>query len=221
MAMKRYFTLTKSPELEPRHQKPVRTPTMFLKEEVGVLPLFRRYNQHILSLADRTYWKYWEPCEETTVLYIYKQWWRTILGLMVIVVRNRCGDSSWNACPVGWSSKIHRQQLCWKVRPPSKVCPGYNTKQSDGEVSVLLELWGMRNTPSLSSLPGPLVCLECKASSMNESMELFFTAKIIPEASFLIGCTLFQVAVMFSTHARLLLLGYCFLNTNCKRYLQQ
>ena len=29
----------------------------------------------------------------------------------------------------------------------------YDTKQSDGEVPVMLELWGMQSTPSL---PGPL-----------------------------------------------------------------
>ena len=28
-------------------------------------------------------------------------------------------------------------------------CPAYDTKQSDGEDSVMLELWGMRSTPSL------------------------------------------------------------------------
>ena len=35
-------------------------------------------------------------------------------------------------------------------------CPGYVTKQSDGEAPVILELWGMRSTPSLSALLGPL-----------------------------------------------------------------
>ena len=35
-------------------------------------------------------------------------------------------------------------------------CPRYYSKQSDGEVPVMLELWGMRRTPSLPSLPGPL-----------------------------------------------------------------
>ena len=34
--------------------------------------------------------------------------------------------------------------------------PGYDTKQSDGEVSVMLKLWGMQSTRSLPSLPGPL-----------------------------------------------------------------
>ena len=33
-------------------------------------------------------------------------------------------------------------------------CPGYDTKQSDGEAPVML--WGMWNNPSLPSLFGPL-----------------------------------------------------------------
>ena len=37
----------------------------------------------------------------------------------------------------------------------SNECPGYDTKQSDGEASVILELWGMLSTPSLSSLTDP------------------------------------------------------------------
>ena len=36
-------------------------------------------------------------------------------------------------------------------RPPNE-CPGYDTKQSDGEVPAMLELWEMRSTPSLASL---------------------------------------------------------------------
>ena len=35
-------------------------------------------------------------------------------------------------------------------------CPGHDTKQSDGAVPAMLELWGMRSTPLLPSLPGPL-----------------------------------------------------------------
>ena len=58
-------------------------------------------------------------------------------------------------CPVGWGCKIHRLHLCWRVRPPQRVSR-YDTKQSDGEVPVMLELWGIRGTPSWSSLPGPL-----------------------------------------------------------------
>ena len=40
--------------------------------------------------------------------------------------------------------------------PPSNEYPGYDTKQSDGEVPAVLQLWEMRSTPSLPSLPGPL-----------------------------------------------------------------
>ena len=60
-------------------------------------------------------------------------------------------------CLVGWDCKIHRLLLCRGVRPPLlNKCPGYDTKQSDGKSSVMLELWGMQCTPSLPLLPGPL-----------------------------------------------------------------
>ena len=35
-------------------------------------------------------------------------------------------------------------------------CPGYDTKQSDGEALIMLEIWGMQITPSLPLLPSPL-----------------------------------------------------------------
>ena len=38
---------------------------------------------------------------------------------------------------------------------PNK-CPGYDTKQSDDGIPVMLELYGMQRTPSLPSLPGSL-----------------------------------------------------------------
>ena len=41
-------------------------------------------------------------------------------------------------------------------KTPAKEYPGYDTKQSDGEVPVMLELWEMRSTPSLPSHPGPI-----------------------------------------------------------------
>ena len=61
------------------------------------------------------------------------------------------------SCPVGWGCKIHRLLLCRGVRHPlPNECPGYDTKQSDGEVRVILGLWGMQSTPSLPLLPSPL-----------------------------------------------------------------
>ena len=58
-------------------------------------------------------------------------------------------------CPVDWSCRIHRLHLCRGVKPRNE-CTRYDTKQSDGEVPVMLELWGMRSTPSLPLLQGPL-----------------------------------------------------------------
>ena len=58
-------------------------------------------------------------------------------------------------CPGGWGCRIHRLLLYRGVRTPNEF-PGYDTKQSDGDVPVILELWGIRNTPLLPSLPGPL-----------------------------------------------------------------
>ena len=57
-------------------------------------------------------------------------------------------------CLVGWGYRIHRLNLCQGVTPYE--CPGYDTKQSDGEVPVMLELWGMQSALSLPSLLGPL-----------------------------------------------------------------
>ena len=42
-----------------------------------------------------------------------------------------------------------------RVRPTHLEYPGYGTKQSDGEVLIMLELWEMWSTPSLSSLSSP------------------------------------------------------------------
>ena len=38
---------------------------------------------------------------------------------------------------------------------PHNACPGYDTKQSDGEVPVMLELWGIWSTASLPLLQVP------------------------------------------------------------------
>ena len=60
------------------------------------------------------------------------------------------------SCPVSWGCRIHRLLLCRGVSPPPNECPGYDAKQSEGEVLAMLELWGMQSTPSLPLLPGSL-----------------------------------------------------------------
>ena len=57
--------------------------------------------------------------------------------------------------PVSWGCRIHQLLLCRGVRTTLNECPEYDTKQSDGEVPVRLEFWGMRSTLLLPSLPGP------------------------------------------------------------------
>ena len=58
-------------------------------------------------------------------------------------------------CPVGWGCRIHWLLLCRRVRPPHPTSVLiYDTKQSDGEVPILLELWGRWSTPLLPLLPG-------------------------------------------------------------------
>ena len=51
--------------------------------------------------------------------------------------------------------RIHRLHLCREVRLLNEY-PAYDTKQSDREAPVMLELWGMMSTPLLPWLPGPL-----------------------------------------------------------------
>ena len=58
------------------------------------------------------------------------------------------------ACPVGWVRRILRLFLCRWVTTHKK-CPGYNIKQPDGEVPVMLELRGMQSNLSLPLIPGP------------------------------------------------------------------
>ena len=42
------------------------------------------------------------------------------------------------------------------VKLSPNECPVYDIQQSDGEDPVMPELWGMRSTISLISIPGPL-----------------------------------------------------------------
>ena len=53
-------------------------------------------------------------------------------------------------CPVGWDCRIQTASL-QRSKPPPQVS-WYDSKQSDGEVPVMLEFWGMRSTVSLPLL---------------------------------------------------------------------
>ena len=60
-------------------------------------------------------------------------------------------------CLIDWDCRIHQLLLCRGVRHPlQRVYWIYDTKQSDGEVPVMLELWRMQSTSSLPLLPSSL-----------------------------------------------------------------
>ena len=58
--------------------------------------------------------------------------------------------------PASRGSRIHRLHLCRGVRSSLNECPVYDTKKSDGVAPVMLELWGIKSSPSLPFLPGSL-----------------------------------------------------------------
>ena len=74
-------------------------------------------------------------------------------------------------CLVGWGRRLHRLLLCRGVRTPPTSVLNFDIKQYDGDVLVMLELWGMRSTLSLPSLPGQLwhgVVVPDRALSMGQ-----------------------------------------------------
>ena len=81
---------------------------------------------------------------------------------------------------VGRGCRIHRLLLYTGVRLPNKF-PGYDTKQFDGEVPVILELWGMRSTPSLPSLSGPLLVGVIALNRVLSMSEIEINCVLIPK----------------------------------------
>ena len=67
--------------------------------------------------------------------------------------------------PVVWGRRIHQLPLCRGARSPSQRVSWYDTKQSDGEVPVMLELWGLRSSqvhsgPEWYHLIGLYLCVK-------------------------------------------------------------
>ena len=65
------------------------------------------------------------------------------------------GIASIDYCPIQLVLQNAPTTSLQRSKTPPNECPGYDTKQSDSEAPVILELWGMLSTPSLPSLPGP------------------------------------------------------------------
>ncbi len=56
-------------------------------------------------------------------------------------------------CPVGWDCRIHRLLLCRGFKTPPNECPGFDTKQSDDEAPVMLEVLGNVKHPFIAIAP--------------------------------------------------------------------
>ena len=90
----------------------------------------------------------WKHSDSSIMKMFLLQWSVKEVMLTVLPISN---------CSFGWGCRIYRLQLCRGVRPlPANKCPGYDTKQSDGEVPVILELWGIWSTLLLPSLQASL-----------------------------------------------------------------
>ena len=99
-----------------------------------VLKPFQKAWTHLLPSWSFFSWSFWELLS-------------TIYTMFHTLI-DRCD-------PVSWDCRRHWLHLYRGVSPTNE-CPRYDTKQFDSEASVMLELWGMWSTPSLSLLPGPL-----------------------------------------------------------------
>ena len=93
-------------------------------------------------------------------VFISNEWKFNTLRLKFTTQNNINWDQT-NQCnfkiyPDGRNCRIHWLLLCNGLRaPPANECLEYHTKQTDGEIPVMLELWGMWNTSLLPLLSGP------------------------------------------------------------------
>ena len=130
-----------------------------LANELSQRSLNKSFTLHLIwklfSLSFRLTLPCWFGRETTSDVLVYR--WSIVASFPFIFFlwMGGCHLHQTVVCQVGWGCRIHRLHLCRGVRRPNE-CPGYDTKQSDGEVPAMLELWGMQSTPLLPSLPGPL-----------------------------------------------------------------
>ena len=101
------------------------------------------------------YWIYIFSIKISDIL-LYRIKWMYV-HMIVKTLSSLLNNDKWRqikqySFPVSWGCRIHRLLLYRGLRPPTHKY----SKQSDGEIPVMPELWGMRTTPSLPSLPAPL-----------------------------------------------------------------
>ena len=109
----------------------------------------------------------WSPHDQHTIYLLYRFLLRVTEEVHKIQEHYIHGPKQYIAMTCSKTTKIyHLVQPARAVEytaslqrvktPLLNKCPGYDTKQSDSEIPVMLELWGMWSTPSLPSIPEPL-----------------------------------------------------------------
>ena len=75
-----------------------------------------------------------------------------------------------------WPSQLGLQNTLIASRQKGKIpldkCSGYDTKQYDGEASVMLEFWGMQSTTLLPSLWPEVIATDASTWKLHNT-ELF------------------------------------------------
>ena len=110
--------------------------------------MLESYNRNILFISNQLLGlkegKEWK----ISVLFILFMWWYSVVFRLVF-------GKTLIFCWLEWQNTPITSLQSGKTSPLNKS-PGHDTKQSDGEAPVVLELWEMQNTPSLPSFLGPL-----------------------------------------------------------------
>ena len=123
--------------------RPARTYIQQLCEDTGCNP-----EDLPEAMNDREKW--WERVRDIRAGGSTWWWWWWWLVL------NSNSWNNWTVGTVGWGCRILWLHLYRGVRLLQRVSWIYDTQQPNGETPVMLELWGMRSTPLLLSLLGPL-----------------------------------------------------------------
>ena len=79
--------------------------------------------------------------------------WFGVFGY-IITLKYARHDHYNEGFPVSWGCRIHRQHLCRGIKLSFNECVGYDIKQSESDIPVMLEFWGMQSTLSLPLLSG-------------------------------------------------------------------
>ena len=113
---------------------------------------------YIYIYREKSIWRCPYICIYTCIyiyafMHIHIHSYKHICHIILLYISELQNHNPYELCI--WGYRIHRLHLCRGIRSHPQ-CPGYDTKQSDGEVPALLELWGMWSTPLLPLIQGSL-----------------------------------------------------------------